>query len=69
MTIEQKQVNQCREDFETHVRHCIKEHVREKFLKSGSEHWLDFKAGWFAAHVPTLKQQRKPDPSYENWPV
>jgi hypothetical protein len=39
-------VEKCRADFELYVQKCIKPHAHEEFLKVGSPHWLDFKAGW-----------------------
>jgi hypothetical protein len=38
-----------RDAFEQYVATCIKEHARDAFLKTGSPHWLDFKAGYLAA--------------------
>jgi hypothetical protein len=38
----------CREFFVKYVHSCIKEDAQHEFLKTGSSHWLDFKAGWFA---------------------
>lgn len=60
-TAQRKEMEECRKDFEDHVRLCIKEHAREEFLKVGSEHWLDFKAGWMAAHVPSFKRRGDPE--------
>ena len=41
-----REIDECRVDYEEYVKTTIKAHVHEEFLKVGSSHWLDFKAGW-----------------------
>lgn len=50
MKVTKHHLDTCRADFEHYVAGTIKEPAREEFLRVGSSHWLDFKAGWLYRH-------------------
>lgn len=53
--MEKTNYDHCRPAYEEYVDERIKGYSHSEYLKVGSAHWLDFKAGWYAREVACRK--------------